>query len=52
LIAVALQQSDLEQLVSNLLEAARVEASALCPSLVRVPVEELCRAAVDKRTPR
>jgi two-component system sensor histidine kinase KdpD len=36
----------LARLVSNLLEAARVEAGALRPTLVRVPVEELCRAAV------
>jgi two-component system sensor histidine kinase KdpD len=37
----------LVRLLSNLLEAARVEAGALRPSLVQVPVEELCRAAAD-----
>ena len=35
------------RLISNLLEASRVEAGALRPLLVHVPVEELCRAAVD-----
>ena len=37
----------LARLLSNLLEASRVEAGALRPTLVRVPVEELCRAAVN-----
>jgi two-component system sensor histidine kinase KdpD len=41
----------LVRLLSNLLEASRVEAGALRPSLVRVPVEELCRAAVDDARP-
>jgi two-component system sensor histidine kinase KdpD len=41
----------LVRLLSNLLEASRVEAGALHPSLVRVPVEELCRAAVDDARP-
>jgi two-component system sensor histidine kinase KdpD len=41
----------LARLLSNLLEAARVEAGALRPSLVRVPVEELCRAAVADARP-
>jgi K+-sensing histidine kinase KdpD len=36
----------LARLLSNLLEAARVEGGALRPTLVRVPVEELCRAEV------
>jgi two-component system sensor histidine kinase KdpD len=38
----------LVRLLSNQLEASRVEAGALRPSLVPVPVEELCRAAVDE----
>jgi two-component system, OmpR family, sensor histidine kinase KdpD len=37
----------LTRLVSNLLEVSRVEGGALRPMLVPVPVEELCRAAVD-----
>jgi two-component system sensor histidine kinase KdpD len=37
----------LTRLVANLLEVSRVESGALRPSLVPVPVEELCRAAVD-----
>jgi two-component system sensor histidine kinase KdpD len=41
----------LVRLLSNLLEAARVEAGALRPSLERVPVDELCRAAVDDAGP-
>jgi hypothetical protein len=36
----------LARLLSNLLEAARVEGGALRPTLLRVPVEELCRAEV------
>jgi two-component system sensor histidine kinase KdpD len=42
------EESDrLVRLLSNLLEASRVEAGALRPRRVPVPVEELCRAAVD-----
>jgi two-component system sensor histidine kinase KdpD len=37
----------LARLLANLLEAARVEAGARHPRLVRVPVGELCEAAVD-----
>jgi two-component system, OmpR family, sensor histidine kinase KdpD len=37
----------LTRLVTNLLEVSRVESGALRPMLVPVPVEELCRAAVD-----
>jgi two-component system, OmpR family, sensor histidine kinase KdpD len=37
----------LAHLVSNLLEVSRVESGTLRPVLVPVPVEELCRAAVD-----
>jgi K+-sensing histidine kinase KdpD len=37
--------------LSNLLEAARIEAGALRPSRVRVPVEELCRASGDDARP-
>jgi two-component system sensor histidine kinase KdpD len=37
----------LARLLANLLEAARVEAGALRPTLVRVPVEELCGAALN-----
>jgi two-component system sensor histidine kinase KdpD len=37
----------LTRLVTNLLEVSRVESGALRPVLVPVPVEELCRAAVD-----
>jgi two-component system sensor histidine kinase KdpD len=37
----------LGRLVSNLLEVSRVESGALNPVRVPVPVEELCRAAVD-----
>jgi two-component system, OmpR family, sensor histidine kinase KdpD len=40
------QAERLARLLSKLLEAARVEADAVRPALVRVPVEELCRAAV------
>jgi two-component system sensor histidine kinase KdpD len=41
----------LARLLSNLLEASRIEAGALRPSLVRMPVEELCRAAVGDARP-
>lgn len=41
----------LVRLLSHLLEASRIEACALRPSLVRVSVEELCRAAVDDARP-
>jgi two-component system, OmpR family, sensor histidine kinase KdpD len=41
----------LARLLSNLLQASRLEAGALRPSLVWVPVEELCRAAVDDARP-
>ncbi|MDX6570608.1 MAG: two-component system, OmpR family, sensor histidine kinase KdpD [Gaiellales bacterium] len=37
----------LARLVSNLLEVSRVESGALRPVRVPVPVEELCRAALD-----
>jgi two-component system sensor histidine kinase KdpD len=37
----------LTRLVANLLEVSRVESGALRPALVPVPVEELCRAALD-----
>jgi two-component system, OmpR family, sensor histidine kinase KdpD len=37
----------LTRLVTNLLEVSRVESGALRPVVVPVPVEELCRAAVD-----
>jgi two-component system sensor histidine kinase KdpD len=37
----------LSRLVSDLLELSRVEAGALRPARVPVPVEELCRAALD-----
>jgi two-component system sensor histidine kinase KdpD len=37
----------LTRLVTNLLEVSRVESGALRPSRMPVPVEELCRAAVD-----
>jgi two-component system sensor histidine kinase KdpD len=37
----------LTRLVSNLLEVSRVESGALRPVRVPVPVEELCRAALD-----
>jgi two-component system sensor histidine kinase KdpD len=37
----------LTRLVSNLLEVSRVESGALRPLRVPVPVEELCRAALD-----
>jgi two-component system sensor histidine kinase KdpD len=37
----------LSRLVSNLLEVSRVESGALRPVRVPVPVEELCRAALD-----
>ena len=36
----------LARLLARLLEAARVEADAVHPALVRVPVEELCHAAL------
>jgi two-component system sensor histidine kinase KdpD len=48
LLADVDQQTErLAKLLSNLLEAARIEAGAPRPTLVRVPVDELCRAAVD-----
>jgi hypothetical protein len=47
LVDVDREAERLARLLSNLLDAARVEADALRPALVRVPVEELCRAAVD-----
>jgi two-component system sensor histidine kinase KdpD len=37
----------LTRLVSNLLEVSRVESGALRPVRIPVPVEELCRAALD-----
>jgi two-component system sensor histidine kinase KdpD len=37
----------LTRLVSNLLEVSRVESGAVHPNPVPVPVEELCRGAVD-----
>ncbi len=37
----------LTRLVANLLEVSRVESGALRPARVPVPVEELCRAALD-----
>ncbi len=37
----------LTRLVTNLLEVSRVESGALQPARVPVPVEELCRAALD-----
>jgi two-component system sensor histidine kinase KdpD len=37
----------LARLLSNLLEASRLAAGAVRPTLDRVPVEELCRAAVQ-----
>jgi two-component system, OmpR family, sensor histidine kinase KdpD len=37
----------LTHLVTNLLEVSRVESGALRPARVPVPVEELCRAALD-----
>jgi two-component system, OmpR family, sensor histidine kinase KdpD len=37
----------LGRLVSNLLEVSRVESGALNPVRVPIPVEELCRAAVE-----
>ncbi len=37
----------LTRIVSNLLEVSRIESGALHPVLVPVPVEELCRAAID-----
>jgi two-component system sensor histidine kinase KdpD len=37
----------LTRLVTNLLELSRVESGALRPARMPVPVEELCRAAVD-----
>jgi two-component system, OmpR family, sensor histidine kinase KdpD len=41
------EASRLTRLVTNLLEVSRVESGALRPVRVPVPVEELCRAAVD-----
>jgi two-component system sensor histidine kinase KdpD len=41
------EASRLTRLVTNLLEVSRVEGGALRPVRVPVPVEELCRAAVD-----
>jgi two-component system sensor histidine kinase KdpD len=41
------EASRLTRLVTNLLEVSRVESGALRPARVPVPVEELCRAAVD-----
>jgi two-component system sensor histidine kinase KdpD len=37
----------LARLLANLLEASRIEAGAVRPMLVRVPVEELCRVSVN-----
>jgi two-component system sensor histidine kinase KdpD len=37
----------LSRLVANLLEVSRVESGTLHPALMPVPVDELCRAAVD-----
>ncbi|MEO9176413.1 MAG: ATP-binding protein, partial [Gaiellales bacterium] len=37
----------LSRLVANLLEVSRVESGSLRPALMPVPVDELCRAAVD-----
>jgi two-component system sensor histidine kinase KdpD len=41
------EASRLTRLVTNLLEVSRVESGALRPSRVPVPVEELCRTAVE-----
>jgi two-component system sensor histidine kinase KdpD len=41
----------LVRLLSNLLDASRVEAGVLRPTLARVPVDELCLAAVEDARP-
>jgi two-component system sensor histidine kinase KdpD len=41
----------LARLLANLLEAARIEAGALRPTQVRLPVAELCRGAIDDAGP-
>jgi two-component system, OmpR family, sensor histidine kinase KdpD len=41
----------LARLLANLLEAARIEAGALRPTHVRLPVAELCRGAIDDARP-
>jgi two-component system sensor histidine kinase KdpD len=41
----------LVRILSNLLDASRVEAGVLRPTLARVPVDELCLAAVEDARP-
>jgi two-component system sensor histidine kinase KdpD len=41
------QAERLSRLLSNLLEASRIEADAVRPALTGVPVDELCRGAID-----